>query len=191
MAVLISNKKISPLFFCIFAIAINLVALTIYNQIKFNPTNIHDISSIKLLFLISIGGQSVLISTLVRLLFFFNNNYESMQKLNFFEILRVNKTQGILLLYILSTVFLISYIGLLINVNLLISGLLTVIFLIGNLYFFYFANKRFKPIKSSNIMALNGLILIFSSSTITLFSFSKLILLYYPLGGLIFSFLLK
>ncbi len=99
MAVLISNKKISPLFFCIFAIAVNLIALIFYNQIKFNPTNIHDISSIKLLFLISIGGQSVLISTFVRLLFFLNNNYESMQKLNFFEILRVNKAQGILLLY--------------------------------------------------------------------------------------------
>ena len=190
MAVLISNKKISSLFFCIFAIAVNLIALIIYNQI-ISPTNIHGISSIKLLFLITIGGQSVLISTFTRLLFFFNNNYESMKKLDFFEVLKINKILGILLLYILSAVFLILYLGFLIKVNLLILGLLTVIFLIGNLYFFYFINKRFKPKKSSNILALNDLIFIFSSSTITLFGFSKLILLYYPLGGLIFSFLLK
>lgn len=191
MEKIISNNKISAPIFCKFAIAVNLIAFIFYSQINFNPTDIQDINGLKSLFLVSVGAQSVLVATIVRLLFYFNNNYEATQGLNFIELIKQNKIQKSFLLYITSAVILITYTGYLIKINLFLLILLSLIILIANIYFFYFINKHYKGVQSSNIMAINSIIFIFSSSTITLFGISKLILLYYPLGGLIFSFLLK
>ncbi len=185
------NNRINASIFSKFAILVNFIALIIYNQISFNLDEISDIYALNGLLLITIGAQNVLIASIIRLSFLSQNKSLDMKKLSFFELLKQSKINKIFLIYILSAVMIISYTGNLMKINLFVLISFSIVMLLANISFFYYAIKNLNETKSTNIIAFNGLIFIFASCTYTILNFSKLLLLYYPLGGLIFSFVLK